>query len=102
MNWIEYLFQNILANNILVQAFISSYFSEFLSLCFHLFEIPVMWLICRQFNIAGPNQFDIRDRLNQDPSLDGDRQFYENLPFHGIQSPLNKVGGLNCWLKTKK
>ncbi|XP_059487903.1 uncharacterized protein LOC132203822 isoform X4 [Neocloeon triangulifer] len=43
----------------------------------------------------GPNQFDIRDRLSQEPSVDGDRQFYENLPFHGIQSPPNKPRALS-------
>jgi hypothetical protein len=35
----------------------------------------------------------MRDKSNQDPSgdLDGDRSFYENLPFHGIAPPPNKV-----------
>ncbi|CAB3363001.1 Hypothetical predicted protein [Cloeon dipterum] len=49
----------------------------------------------------GPNQFDIRDRLSQDPSLDGDRQFYENLPFHGIQSPPNKPRVLSVEANTE-
>ncbi|XP_059487909.1 uncharacterized protein LOC132203822 isoform X10 [Neocloeon triangulifer] len=57
----------------------------------------ILCIVCRRKRVEDkcPNQFDIRDRLSQEPSVDGDRQFYENLPFHGIQSPPNKPRALS-------
>lgn len=51
------------------------------------------------FMLTGPNQSATKDKsdLNSSPSdallqTDPDNKaFYENLPFHGIQNPPNKV-----------
>lgn len=58
------------------------------------------------FMLTGPNQSATKDKsdLNSSPSdallqTDPDNKaFYENLPFHGIQNPPNKVNRCNPYI----
>jgi hypothetical protein len=55
-------------------------------------------LVWFYFVVSGPNPSAIKDKsdLNSSPNdallqPESDRAFYENLPFHGMQNPPNKV-----------
>lgn len=60
-----------------------------------------MILISLLFNVSAPNPSSTQDKGvlgaappgggSADPLTDPDNGFYENLPFHGMQSPPNKV-----------
>lgn len=57
------------------------------------------------FAIADPNQAANNNHVNSVSEVlpdSGTKTFYENLPFHGIQAPPNKVSIISSFHKNKK